>query len=53
MSKEVDKIEKALRIAGLKAERQEIFRLARNRELDDTVARRIVREIDLTEARYS
>lgn len=53
LSKEIDKIEKALRIAGLNAERQEIFRLARNLELDDVIARRIVREIDLMEARYS
>jgi monovalent cation/hydrogen antiporter len=53
LSKQVDQIEATLRLAGLKAEREEIFRLARNRELEDGIARRIVREIDLTEARYS
>ena len=53
LSKQVDKIETTLRLAGLKAEREEIFRLARNHELEDAIARRLVREIDLTEARYS
>lgn len=53
LSKQVDRIERTLRLAGLRAEREEVFRLARNHELEDTIARRIVREIDLTEARYS
>jgi hypothetical protein len=53
LTKQVDKIETTLRLAGLKAEREEIVRLARSRELEDATARRIVREIDLTEARYS
>ena len=46
-------IERKLRLAGLKAERSEIFRITRARGLDDEAARRIVREIDLLEARYS
>jgi CPA1 family monovalent cation:H+ antiporter len=53
LSKQVDTIERTLRLAGLNAEREEIFRLARNRDLDDAIARRIVRDIDLMEARYS
>ena len=53
LSKQVDKIAITLRLAGLRAEREEIFRLARNHELEDGIARRIVREIDLIEARYS
>jgi CPA1 family monovalent cation:H+ antiporter len=47
-----DEIERRLRLAGLRAERAEIFRIARAREIDDDLARRLVREIDLMEARY-
>jgi CPA1 family monovalent cation:H+ antiporter len=53
LSKQVDAATAALRLAGLRAEREEIFRLARLGDLEDATARRIVREIDLTEARYS
>jgi CPA1 family monovalent cation:H+ antiporter len=52
LSKQVDEIERTLRLAGFKAERDEIFRLARSHELEDAIARRIVRDIDLREARY-
>ncbi len=45
-------MERELRLAGLQAERTEIFRLMRHRELDDQDGRRLVREIDLAEARY-
>lgn len=51
--REAQAIEKKLRVAGLKAERAEIFRRVRRRELDEEVATRLVREIDLLEARYS
>lgn len=44
--------ETALRLAGLAAERDELFRLLRRRKLEDEVARRLIREIDLQEARY-
>ena len=44
-------IERRLRLAGLKAERAEIFRAARRRELNGEVARKMVRDIDLLEAR--
>ena len=43
-------IERKLRLAGLRAERNEIFRITRAGGLDDDVARKIVREIDLLEA---
>ena len=46
-------IERQLRLAGLRAERDAIFRLARARRLDDVSARKLVREIDLLEARYA
>ena len=44
-------IERRLRLAGLKAERAEIFRAAREREMNGEVALRMVRDIDLLEAR--
>lgn len=53
LSKRVDAIARSLRLEGFKAEREELFRLARTGELEETIARRIVREIDLMEARYS
>lgn len=51
-NQKIDQIERLLRLAGLRAERDEIFRMARRRELDEETARRMVREIDLLEARY-
>jgi monovalent cation/hydrogen antiporter len=52
LSKQVDSIARTLRLEGLRAERNEIFRLARAHDIEDTLARRIVREIDLMETRY-
>ena len=42
--------ERALRLAALRAERDELYRLRRAREIDDNVHGRLVREIDLLEA---
>lgn len=53
MHRKVREIERKLRLAGLKAEREEIFRIARSQGLPEDTTRRIVREIDLIEARYS
>ncbi|BBD80907.1 Na+/H+ antiporter [Aerosticca soli] len=50
--RKADAAEIALRLAALQAERQEIFRLARQRRISDETARRLVREIDLLEERY-
>lgn len=52
INRKIDQVERQLRLTGLKAEREEIFRRARERELDDETARKMVREIDLLEARY-
>lgn len=49
----IEEIEMALRLIALKAERDEIFRLNRARNIDDDVMRKMVREIDLREAQYS
>lgn len=47
-----DRIERSLRLAGLAAERDELFRLLRQHRIDESVARQLVREIDLLELRY-
>lgn len=52
LNRRLDLIERQLRLAGLRAERDTIFRLARARRLDDESTRKLVREIDLLEARY-
>lgn len=43
--------EKRLRLAGIEAERQALYRLRRSDIIDDVLLRRLVREIDLIEAR--
>jgi CPA1 family monovalent cation:H+ antiporter len=48
-----DKAERSLRLAGVRAERDEIFRRARMRLLSDDTARSLVRELDLAETRLS
>ncbi|GAA0624246.1 Na+/H+ antiporter [Brevundimonas kwangchunensis] len=48
-----DAVERHLRLAGLAAEREELRRLARSRILDEETARKLLREIDLQELRYS
>lgn len=50
--RKTDDVERALRLAGLQAEREEIFNLARQGRISDTVSRKLVREIDLVESRY-
>lgn len=47
-----EQTERAYRLLGLRAERDTILRLARRNEISDEVARHLVREIDLEEARY-
>jgi CPA1 family monovalent cation:H+ antiporter len=47
-----DQAERALRLAGLEAEREEIFKLARQARISDATSRKLVREIDLVESRY-
>ncbi|MHC9083742.1 Na+/H+ antiporter [Luteimonas sp. RIT-PG2_3] len=47
-----DHAERTLRLAGLQAERETVFDLARHRRISDETARKLVRQIDLLEARY-
>ena len=49
----IDEIERELRLAGLRAERAEIYRIGRSRRLPDDMIRRLVREVDLLEARFT
>jgi monovalent cation/hydrogen antiporter len=51
--RQADEIERALRLGALRAERREFYRMGRARELSDDVVRKLVREVDLLEARYS
>ncbi len=51
--REMERIERELRLAALKAERAAIFRMAREKTLGTEVAQKLVREIDLLEARYA
>ncbi|HEY8192113.1 MAG TPA: Na+/H+ antiporter, partial [Alphaproteobacteria bacterium] len=52
-SRRIEKIERDLRLAGLRAEREEIFRLGRARAIEDDLMRKLVRELDLMEVRYT
>ena len=48
-----DAIERQLRLVGLAAERDELGRMARARLIDETTAKRLIREVDLQELRYN
>lgn len=48
----LEEIERQLRLVGLRAERAELFRMARAKELDEQLARKLIRQIDLMEAQY-
>jgi hypothetical protein len=48
-----EKIERDLRLAALKAERTAIFKMVRKRRLGSELARKLIRELDLLEARYA
>ncbi|TCS35965.1 sodium/proton antiporter (CPA1 family) [Paucimonas lemoignei] len=47
-----DQAERTLRLAALEAERNEVFKLAREQRISDATSRKLVREIDLVESRY-
>jgi CPA1 family monovalent cation:H+ antiporter len=50
--REMQRVERRLRLAGLRAERAALFRLRRDRQIEDGMLRRLVREIDLLEQRF-
>jgi hypothetical protein len=47
-----EQAEREYRLAALQAERKAILALVHARELSDEIARKLLREIDLVEARY-
>jgi CPA1 family monovalent cation:H+ antiporter len=53
LARKIDEIERRLRLIGLRAERTEIYRIARARELSDETSRKLVRELDLLESRFA
>ena len=50
-ARRLDDVLRQLRHAGLQAERQELFKLTRQRKISDEIARRLIRNLDLLEAR--
>ena len=52
LAHKIDDIERRLRLTGLRAERSEIYRIARARRLSDETSRKLVRELDLLESRF-
>jgi CPA1 family monovalent cation:H+ antiporter len=50
-ARQADTAERKLRLAGLRAERGELYRIARNDGLSDEMVRKLVREVDLQETR--
>ncbi|VXB59850.1 Na+/H+ antiporter [Brevundimonas sp. G8] len=52
LSRKIDDVERRLWLAGLAAERDELGRMARARQIDEVTARRMIREVDLQELRY-
>jgi CPA1 family monovalent cation:H+ antiporter len=53
LARKIDDIERRLRLTGLRAERAEIYRIARARRVSDETSRKLVREIDLLESRFA
>jgi monovalent cation/hydrogen antiporter len=49
----IDRVERELRLAALRAERTTIFELSERQGLGSEIARKLIRELDLLEARYA
>ena len=49
----IDHIERDLRLAGIRAERDTLYDLVRRRRLPEEAAQRLVRELDLLETRFA
>lgn len=52
-AKYLEEVERRLRLAAVRAERDEIYRLGRARKLSEELVRKLVRETDLMETRYA
>jgi len=53
LHRKLEQVERQLRLVGLRAERDEIYRRIRARDIEDELGRKLVRDIDLMEARYT
>ncbi len=53
LSRRIDQIEREIRLAALRAERAEFYSLGRAHRLSDDVVRKLVKDIDLIEARLT
>jgi CPA1 family monovalent cation:H+ antiporter len=53
VARKIDEVERRLRLTGLRAERTEIYRIARARRLSHETSRKLVRELDLLETRFA
>lgn len=51
--RKLEEIERQLRLAGIRAERDVYYERSRSRELSDEISRRLIREADLAEARLT
>ena len=51
-AREHDRVERDLRLAGVRAERNMVFAMVRDRKVGSTIGRKMVRELDLLEERY-
>jgi CPA1 family monovalent cation:H+ antiporter len=51
-NRRIAEIERRLRLAGLKAERNALYRLRQAQQIEDGTFTRMVRQIDLAEVRY-
>ncbi|KQM68122.1 sodium:proton antiporter [Sphingomonas sp. Leaf17] len=47
-----DQIERDLRLAGVRAERNALFAMLRDRQIGSAIAQKMIRELDLLETRY-
>jgi monovalent cation/hydrogen antiporter len=52
LARENESVERRMRMAAVKAERTMIFRMLRSQEIGSETAGKLVRELDLLEARY-
>jgi CPA1 family monovalent cation:H+ antiporter len=52
LTRKMDDIERRLWLSGLAAEREELRRLLRARQLDEVTAKKLFRDVDLQELRY-
>lgn len=52
LTRQSETIERTMRIAAVRAERTAIFHMLRTRQIGSSTARKLVRELDLLEARY-